>query len=252
MDMFLSMLWYVKDCAVSLQGLTWYTPDVNHNLNERVCYAPYYTASGGQNPTYFTLDELREAQEFYDKFQLLCPHFRCIPPKDEDVVDKEYIGGISPGFLHNHNDLTRIERAVMFLDTARTQYHLPSRIAFYVPMFEALFTASSGGEIAHTVSERVAFYLEDDPFKIKEVYSLLKVAYDIRSRFFHGDVLKPKHSKQNSLVEISEKVDAIARKVLRKVLLEDAHIFQKSKNDLEVYLADIIFKLNSSNSAELQ
>lgn len=250
MDGFISMLWYVKDNSVSLHGLTWYAPDIEHKLNERTCYNPYYTARGQSKDEYFSLEELEEAKVIYEKFQEVCPHYKAVYPKDEDIVDVEYKGGLTQGFLHNHNDLERIERAVMMLDTARTQYHLPSRIAFYVPMFEALFVAKSEGEIAHQVSEKVAFYLESEPNAIKNIYDTIKDAYTIRSKFFHGDTMPRSFRTKEALAGLSVQIDNIARKLMRKVILEDAHKFPTSQSAIEPFLKNIIFKIPSEVDGE--
>jgi hypothetical protein len=66
-----------------------------------------------------------------------------------------------------------------------------------------LWLCAFGGpeEPTHKVSERTAFYLGgDNETKIKN-YELMKEAYDIRSKFVHGQELDKKYKLREPLVE---------------------------------------------------
>ena len=172
---------------------------------------------------------------------------------------KQGLGHVAAMIQGNHyDDFTRIERAFMFLAMARSFQFLPYRIAFYMPVFESLF-ATESESVNFKVPFRIANYLGGDRKAKKETLKEIQKAYDVRSRYIHGDRINKDVAKDNKkymqmddLVPISKRMDYLARKVLQKVILDDAKYFLRDTNDtqkggniiegLRTYLDTLTFK----------
>jgi hypothetical protein len=104
-------------------------------------------------------------------------------------------------------------------------------------LYECLFTTDAS-EIIHKMSERVACYYTQDKAKRLEVFKLIKSAYTIRSRYFHGkDLGKDKVLK--SVPEVLKQIDDLTREIFTKVIMEDQEIF--GEKDMEPFFEKLIF-----------
>ncbi|VTP91788.1 HEPN domain-containing protein [Sphingobacterium daejeonense] len=146
------------------------------------------------------------------------------------MLSGEFQSGVDPYKIEN-----RIEKAMSFLSSARSTPHLPQKITHYMAILECLFS-TDGNEIIHKVSERTAFYLEGTTTERIAIYMAVKNAYNIRYKFVHGD--KPPKTHEQLCV-IATEVDAIIRRVLKKLILND-HITFLQK-DLNQYFNKLIF-----------
>jgi hypothetical protein len=72
----------------------------------------------------------------------------------------------------------RSGRAIQYVDAARRSASLPFKIANYCSAFETLFTTDAA-ELAHKLSERVAFFLGERGYNRLAVYATIKSAYAI-------------------------------------------------------------------------
>lgn len=152
----------------------------------------------------------------------------------------EYIN--SGSLLFNpYNSRDKISKSFNFIHNARASSILPERITNYISFFECLFS-DSAPEISHRVSERVALYLANEFDERIMIYNKLKEAYDIRSKFIHGDDLNKKNDNASSLKEISCLLDNYARIILNKILNGDYAIFSKNNKDLTMFFNELIFK----------
>ena len=133
--------------------------------------------------------------------------------------------------------MNRLQRAWMFLRSARTENFLPIKISFYMSLLEALFL-SQGTEISHKLGERTALFLGGDTESKIKNYDIIKSAYDIRSKFMHGDILK---KTNESLINISTNVDSLIRKILIKAINEESNLFKLNQEDFEGYFKKILF-----------
>lgn len=151
----------------------------------------------------------------------------------------EYIN--SGSLLFNpYNSQDRISKSFNFIHNARTSSILPERITNYISFFECLFS-DSGPEISHRVSERVALYLANKFDERIMIYNNLREAYDIRSKFIHGDDLNKKNDNTSSLKEKSCLLDNYARITLNKILEGDYVVFNKNSKDLTRFFNELIF-----------
>lgn len=84
----------------------------------------------------------------------------------------------------------------------------------YAVCLEVLFSTNAT-ELSHKLAERCAFFLEDNPSSRLRVYELVKNIYRVRSKVFHGDILKP--ADVATLASLSVASDDLLRSVMRKV-----------------------------------
>lgn len=130
--------------------------------------------------------------------------------------------GLNPNAV-NPNNTNRIDRAIIFMGEARQSELLYKKISMYIVVLECLFTTENE-EVTHKVSERTAYYIATDPENRRAVYSTLKQAYDIRSKYVHGKKISLNNEK---LADLSVKIDDIVRQVLGKIINKDYDIFTR-------------------------
>ncbi|MBL7706765.1 MAG: hypothetical protein JNM21_14560 [Taibaiella sp.] len=226
-ETFLLFLWFVKDNSISLEeaygqftnakSFIWYTGNT-------VCS----TCDGKFIKTTFTDDEIFQAVDLLLKYTKNIYGESGIPSQQESFTNnKKYETRFRPS-VDPSKDENRIERALTFLNTARSVPHLPQKITQYMSILECLFSINSN-KIVHNITERVAYYLEETSVK-----KTIKEAYDIRSRFVHGNKMKKQH---DYICNIARDVDKIVRSILKKIIVSDYEIF--SQNNLGPFLKNL-------------
>lgn len=129
----------------------------------------------------------------------------------------------------------RLDRAFAFSTMARSQAQAALKIVSYITALECLFTTSTG-ELSHRVAERVSILLKEDLAERKQLYSLVKTAYNVRSAIVHGNYTK---KKRGELAEICNELDNI----LRDILMKHYNFFKsRSESDLENEFQNLIFQ----------
>ncbi|TXF75025.1 HEPN domain-containing protein [Chryseobacterium sp.] len=144
---------------------------------------------------------------------------------------------------YHHNDLNRIERAELFLTAARKSAALALIITNKIAFLECLFS-TTGIEISHQVSERVAIFVHkyDTTYTKQEIYDIVKKCYAIRSKYVHGDKLD-KHGKTNLLLsESSIKLDELCRLILNAIYDNNLRIFLDDEL-LPQYFRDLVLPM---------
>ncbi len=226
--LWLTSLWMVKDCSVSVEeGFLEYpykTP------NARVT-SSYFTGSvcsrgdGTHDHTTFSIDELKESSE----------HMTWYFPGKVEVHD------LSPRLAQPYGDRERIARALFYVQSSRASNFVPFKITMYSSALESL-TSTSTNEIAHQVAERVALILRSY-YKNEgmEVYNSVKKGYEVRSKFIHGDVIK--ETKIGDYFRLSVQFDEYVRLVIKAAWanpeLSDALL--KSPAELNEYFLRKVF-----------
>jgi hypothetical protein len=238
---FITFLWFVKDNCVS-EGFNYYYEQLDKSKAEAQ-YKILLTdksvsmSSGDFKQTNFSFDEIIEAINYHN----IHGEKRKGIKKEKDVLS--YNVGNEVTLAHkiyvNKNDTNRIDRAFLFLAEARTTYYLPFKISLYVVVFECLFTTGNT-EVTHKVSERASFYIGGSALQKAENYKIVKSAYDLRSKYFHGQQLDSKHNNHEKQIILSKEVDELLRQVFRKVITEDYDRFLDNKN-LENWLHSLVF-----------
>jgi len=144
---------------------------------------------------------------------------------------------------------TRSGRAMQYVDAARRTASLPFKIAHYCSAFETLFTTDAA-ELAHKLSERVAFFLGERGHDRLAVYGTIKNAYAIRSKLVHGDTLKAKQIEE--LSSLSVQCDNYLRVILNCVFTTDSlkGVFDLGTDALDEYFARLIFGVSTADGTD--
>ena len=108
-----------------------------------------------------------------------------------------------------------------------------------MPIFECLF-ATEASEVTHKVAERVAFYIGNEGKK--DIFKVMKAAYNVRSRYLHGEELLNSQKGREYQTRLSSEIDDIARYLLTRIIMEDSSNFLLKKPLFEDFLSDIIFQ----------
>ena len=133
----------------------------------------------------------------------------------------------------------RSGRAMQFIVAARQSQNLAFKIANYCSALETLFTTDST-ELAHKLAERVAFFLGERGDNRRDVFAMVKSAYNLRSKLVHGDTLK--QNQIDALTAISRECDGALRRILWEIFnsADLKKIFDAHDNAIEDYFADLI------------
>lgn len=224
-----NVLWFVKDNSVSVN----YSDSFNGISVEGFCRRVNF------NGNYNSLCELTDTE--WSEAELLIAYYYAsiianIPskyiPKRPFKTYKETEGKMSEGLINHfeYNDTNRIERALLFLHAARKSEPLLIRISNYIMMLECLFSNSNEG-VSWKIPLRTACFIESTKIERQYVFDFLSVAYDVRSRYVHGNQLSIGTESIDTLKEISNKLDSILRIAFRKILTVELDEFLKPSNE---------------------
>lgn len=225
-QLFLLSLWLVKDNAVNLDTGFLERPFAGGHgmtLSSNTRAVRFTSASGEHRPVEFDPDELRRARDLFRTA------FHSTPSTEATLPDH-----MLP------SDADRLARVLYYLQAARGAPDLGTKISFYVTCFEALFSTDSS-ELAHKLSERVAFFCQDLPAERLRAFRLAKLAYAIRSKTVHGDRLPKRLIAQAA--EVSIECDGLLRATLNKILGSDdlRALFMGDNQPLEDHLTRMVF-----------
>jgi hypothetical protein len=81
------------------------------------------------------------------------------------------------------------------------------------PCLEALFGANESGEIAYKLSQRIAFFLAENPKDARDLFRMVKRCYNTRSKIVHG-----RWDNDPKIDAVMYDTEAIVRTVLRNLL----------------------------------
>ena len=237
LQLFLMSLWLVKDNSVNFElGFLEhphgnpYASSVASNFRAiRFC-----DASGKVSDCSFTATEVRIARDFFRLFEK-----NAVNLKGNDC------GYLIPG------DFTRFDRVLYFAQAARATKDLGLKIANYVTCFECLFCTEST-ELAHKLSERLAFFLSDKSEDRLKFFKRSKAAYSIRSKTVHGDIIKS--TKMDEVKKLAENCDDMLRSVIRKILSSNSlhQKFIAHANELDKFLNDLVFGIEGASVYQIK
>ena len=241
-----AFLWFAKDNSSYFNEVFVNMPEDNSSII-LANHIRYSTISGDDRITTFNRQDIELVNTVISKYSEYMKGQKATMI-DDFKVDKttEEINGMFPIFKKPfpYNQHRRIERAWSLLTFARTAHFLPMKIAFYIPILECLFS-SDNTEIKHKVAERSAYYLGGTRDEKINTYNIIGEAYDLRSKFLHGDKLSEKknktgnHNNKETQIEISKNIDDIVRKILTKVIMEDSDKF--IPEDINAFYKELIF-----------
>lgn len=218
-------LWEIKDNGIYVRDgfLFVYEGNIKEGWTYKASLTTIYSdASCSKNNSRFSKDEVNLAIKNFIPYSL--------NEITEDNFGGKYVD--SDHFFKNSN-YTRMDRALYFTCAARGNSTLSMKIVSYCTALECLFTTSNS-EVNHRIAERVAVLLGTSESEKKEVYSLIKKAYDYRSKIVHGSYIK---GKEEDLVSVSTSLDDI----LRKLLLSKHDVFSKRDVEIDEFFLNLLF-----------
>jgi len=249
-ETFLTFLWLVKDNSIGLWSTIGIAPSKNiaimlHNG------ISFYDCEGRKSNAVYSEEELKRAGMFTKRYEQICPEY--IPETAESILDEFELDQFGVPFrtfiqtqkrLINYNQQNCIQRAFHFLILARRQNVLVYKIAYYMAVFECLFTTDAR-EITTKMAQRAAFYIGNSADECKQIARLISDSYDVRSRFLHGQrFAKSNDYSESKLMPKSVELDSLLRKILCQIIEHDHELFIEDENDKgkrERFLTSIIF-----------
>lgn len=219
------LLWYIKDNSIYVRDgfLLVYKNKLNDGFTYKASLSEVFSYSNCEwADSEFSQSELMEAIK------------RFTPVPLGDYSEDEF-GGKFPNsdYFFKTKGSDRTTRAMYFTLAARRNSILPMKILSYCTALECLFTIGTS-EITHKIAECVAFMLGNSKESKKELYKLVKEAYNYRSAVVHGQHLKGSDEK---LVPLSVDLDEI----LRQLFVNDYDIFSKNDEEIENYFMELLF-----------
>ncbi|MES2704673.1 MAG: hypothetical protein V4649_18680 [Bacteroidota bacterium] len=248
-ETFLTFLWFVKDNSVGLWSTIGQIPSngiVNHLANN----LSSYNCMGEKNSCVFTPEQITEAGALTVKYEKMCPGL--ITPMREKIMSYELDQHNNPfrTFIQtqksiiNYNSQNSIQRAIHFIVLARKQNVLIYKIAYYMAVFESLLTTDSR-EITTKMSYRAAFYIAESPQECKEIFRLIGRAYDVRSKFLHGQRFSDDSDfSEKNLLKYATKLDEYLRRIFKNIFDRDHELFTEDESlgsNREAFLNSLVF-----------
>lgn len=255
LDDLIFFLWFIKDNCVSFsdgygRAINKIPEGLSHHFLSVTNTSSYSTCSGEFQDSDFSESQIMNARLILNKYKEICPPKPYKSrPEYEKWKESSNIDIITKGsdLEINYNDNNRIERAIFFLREARKTYHLIHKISLYVPILECLFSTEAS-EATQKVSERVSFYLAKVPNERKQIFKIVRDAYNIRSKYVHGSKLDSSQRSYGYLLNIAKEVDDIVRSILVRVIMIDSDKFlgkKESKDkekEIKEFLSNLIFQ----------
>lgn len=222
-EKFHSALWMLKDSCVNNElGFLFYTSNGVPNVSSNFIAIVNSTALGEiKSTTTITKTELKREGSF------------C-----KNNINVGNVHSMPTTQLLKGND--RISRAYYLVQAARSQSDLAIKISNYCTAFESLF-ATSRSELTHKLSERVAYFLENDSSARIDIFKSMKKAYMVRSKTVHGDTLKENFIEE--LKQISKTCDHLIRRVMVCVLKNEKirEVFLGTPDQIDDLFLKLIF-----------
>ena len=178
------------------------------------------------------------------------------------ALDWDPIGGILTNFgiftypyfghykLENHEIenfkslFQKIKNAPNFLDVSITRFNFASdrerpedKLIDYITAFESLFVKEKQ-ELSYRLSVRVALLIGKDKQDRKQIFELIKKAYDLRSKIVHGLKYEKNvkiNDKNISIQEFVSKIEEILRTSIKSALQFKDHPSFLEKIDEKIF-----------------
>lgn len=233
----LNFAWLIKDNSFT-------AIDTGYNIKNHEAYhvsrSEKKTLSSGETRNVsMTLQEWNKAIEYLNIYSI-----ESAKPKIPIEDIKTPVGySVTPSAASqvDYNLFNRLNRSISFLNQARSTSFLPSKISNYILLAECLFSADDSKEISHKIAQRIANYIGDSISDKKEIFKLIKKAYDVRSRYLHGQTLSTGSKTNDVLRDISFQLDSVMRRVMCKVFTEPQKFTKLDNKALSEWLDENMF-----------
>ena len=200
-QLFAMGLWIVKDNSVNIPFAVYNNDKSDDSIIVRK-NVMVSNSKGRYTLKLFNLEELEYANQWMNIFWDYMP-------TSESNSTRQYL-------LYNDlkSDLSQnvssFERAMLYLQVARSESFLPSKIASYISVLETLFAVN--GENTYKTAERAAIFIGKDLEERYNIYNKVSTAYKVRSSYVHGSNIK--ESLNKTLETISSDIDGIVRLII--------------------------------------
>lgn len=219
-------LWLIKDSSIRFQtGHLKYHDNKIVTIDSNSSNSLYSNKIGHKNTTIFTISELNKAIEYFNFFFNL------------NLIDKYN----EP--RKTYASVNRLKRAYYFIDLARLNFDIGTKVSLFCSSLECLFSVSNS-ELKHRLSETIANLLGKNSHDKLQLYSEMKSIYDLRSSVTHGSGISKKlcTNEESKLREIGENCDNIVRKCILKILSDKTlKEFYDENKDISNYLLELNF-----------
>lgn len=205
---FSNLLWLIKDNSVNVEiGFLELTDGLNKNFHSNYRRTSFYNKEGKSGDVEFNREEINK---------IITLHNTLFEPFNlETSIENEH----ASKHVYKGN---RFERIFYFVQAARSEAYLPSRIASFVTALETLLLTTST-EATHKLKERLAWLLGANYLERKEIFDNLGIIYSIRSANVHGNTMPKKGNNIEKLERLSAIIENYTRNLILK-FLEDEKI----------------------------
>jgi len=221
--------WIVRDNSIrfNIEHLS-YTDEKSITIKSNTTDSQYSNCLGKKDVIKFTNDEVIEALNHFDFLFGI-------------TLDKK-----NAGLDHTSAEANRINRAYYFIDLARKSYDIGTKVSLHCSAFECLFSVDNV-ELAHRLSETVAYFLGENFEERKEIYKQMKEIYGLRSNVTHGSGIKKDLFKNNeeNLNRIGINCDSLMRNCIRKIVSNESLknlYFQNNTEKIRTYFVDLVLR----------
>jgi hypothetical protein len=230
---FLFLLWFAKDNSISADFVYIRSnPQIFPSVNTvSINYITMCNNACEQTETIFSEMEINYVYEIQKLIKTICPGDKNMTEEQKPTI--EDIDSPTKLFVNadiQYHDYNRLEKALLFLSRARGEMHLLSKIAAYCSIFECLFSTEKT-DINYKISQRIGLYIGNDYDERIYLKKLVSDAYNIRSRYIHGNAISRKDLKETgdfnkkNLLRVSREVDNLLRIIITRIVLGDHEIF---------------------------
>lgn len=149
-----------------------------------------------------------------------------LAPKDVETVQRLARELSTLGIEHS----SAIGLAARRLGYSYERYRLEDQIVDLIVALEALLSPGNEGELEYRISLRSAYLIGNGPRLRSEIFRVVKLAYNVRSRIVHGDsnvesqITRKKIEGIDNMHDLATRVQEYIGLVLRKVIGEAANI----------------------------
>ena len=169
------------------------------------------------------------------------------PKSSVDLLVKNGANATSRRFSINYVQYShsRILRALIFLMNIRNDGMIIGKISSTMVLYECLFTANES-QIGKTIRRRLSAFIGGNKRERGHIKNLLLQAYQIRSRYLHGDIIQSEHDVS---IDISKQLDTLTRKVLTKIInMNEGNIFTlDNSQESKIKFVDYFNKLTNTH-----
>jgi len=236
-QLFISTFWMHQDNNINFeQGFIFYASKT-HSIAGSNFLSPTNTlATGKKELTIVTREILREIRKEHSKRKDISPNI----VKDDNSYNHTHSTQLLKG-------RTRVTIALYHISAARAESDLGLKISHYCSSLEALFS-SSQAELAHQLSERLAFFISNSNEAKLSIYRKTKLSYTMRSRVVHGATIK--ENALEKMIESSVFCDSSLRKAIKKITTDKdlMELFEGKEEPLNNYMLNLIFGVNETKA----